>query len=100
MPGATPSSLVVALGKDGNAYLVNRDNLGGIAPPVASLHLTNSFIINAAASYRTKQGTYVAYRVNGSNLAAFRINRSQSACDDHRVEREPKRCWVAFRHIH
>ena len=74
VPGATPSSLVVALGKDGNAYLVNRGNLGGVAPPVASLHLTNSFIINAAASYRTKQGTYVAYRVNGNNLAAFRIN--------------------------
>jgi energy-converting hydrogenase Eha subunit A len=74
VPGATPSSLVVALGKDGNAYLVNRGNLSGIAPPVASLHLTNSFIINAAASYRTKQGTYVAYRVNGNNLAAFRIN--------------------------
>ena len=74
VPGATPSSLVVALGKDGNAYLVNRDNLGGVAPPVASLHVSNSFIINAAASYRTKQGTYVAYRSNGSNLAAFRIN--------------------------
>jgi len=72
--GATPSSLVVALGKDGNAYLLDRGSLGGIAPPVASLHLTNSFIINAAASYRTKQGIYVAYRVNGSNLAAFRIN--------------------------
>src|SRR6476619_4208338 len=74
VPGATPSSLVVALGKDGNAYLVDRGNHGGVAPPVASLHLTSSFIINAAASYRTKQGTYVAYRVNGSNLAAFRIN--------------------------
>jgi len=72
--GATPSNLIVALGKDGNAYLINRDNFGGIAPPVASLHLTSSFIINAAASYRTKQGTYVAYRVNGNNLAAFRIN--------------------------
>jgi outer membrane protein assembly factor BamB len=74
VPGATPSSLVVALGKDGNAYLVDRGNLGGVAPPIASLHLTGSFIINAAASYRTKQGTYVAYRVNASNLAAFRIN--------------------------
>jgi hypothetical protein len=30
VPGAMPSSLVVALGKDGNAYLLNRDNLGGI----------------------------------------------------------------------
>src|SRR6266853_1462976 len=30
VPGATPSQLVLALGKDGNAYLVNRNNLGGI----------------------------------------------------------------------
>src|SRR5207237_6783899 len=36
VPGATPSHLVVALGKDRNAYLVNRDNLGGIRAPVAS----------------------------------------------------------------
>lgn len=74
VPGATPSSLVVALGKDGNAYLIDRGNLGGVAPPVASLHVSSSFIINAAASYRTKQGTYVAYRANASNLAAFRIS--------------------------
>ena len=37
VPGATPSQLVLALGKDGNAYLLNRNNLGGIAAPVASL---------------------------------------------------------------
>ena len=36
VPGATPSQLVLALGKDGNAYLLNRNNLGGIAAPVAS----------------------------------------------------------------
>ena len=29
VPGATPSALVVALGKDQNAYLLNRANLGG-----------------------------------------------------------------------
>src|SRR5439155_24442861 len=38
VPGATPSHLVVALGKNGNAYLLNRDNLGGITPPVASFN--------------------------------------------------------------
>ena len=38
VPGATPSSLIVALGKDGNAYLLNRSNLGGIAAPVFSSH--------------------------------------------------------------
>ena len=39
VPGATPSQLVLALGKDGNAYLLNRNNLGGIAAPVAQLTL-------------------------------------------------------------
>jgi hypothetical protein len=74
VPGATPSSLVVALGKDGNAYLLNRGNLGGIAAPVASLNLSNNAIIQAAATYRTNQGTYVAYRVfPGNHLGAFRI---------------------------
>ena len=36
VPGATPSHLVVAMGKDDNAYLLNRDNLGGITDPIAS----------------------------------------------------------------
>ena len=39
VPGATPSQLVLALGKDGMAYLLNRNNLGGIAAPVASANL-------------------------------------------------------------
>jgi hypothetical protein len=74
VPGATPSSLVVALGKDGNAYLLNRGNLGGITAPVASLNLSNQPILQAAASYRTNQGTYVAFRVfPGTRLGAFRI---------------------------
>jgi hypothetical protein len=73
VPGATPSHLVVALGKDGNAYLVNRDNLGGIGAPVASLPVTGNSIIQAAATYRTSQGTYVAFRANGSTLSAFHI---------------------------
>ena len=74
VPGATPSHLVVALGKDGNAYLVNRDNLGGISAPVASLHVSSSSIIQAAATYRTNQGTYVVFRASSSTLVAFRIN--------------------------
>src|SRR5215470_3998497 len=62
VPGATPSRLVVALGKDGNAYLLNRDNLGGISLPIASSLVSTSFIIQAAATYRTNQGTHVAFR--------------------------------------
>jgi hypothetical protein len=54
--------------------LLNRGNLGGIAAPVASLNLSNNAIIQAAATYRTNQGTHVAYRVfPGNHLGAFRI---------------------------
>src|SRR5215475_11299819 len=72
VPGATPSHLVVAMGKDGNVYLVNRDNLGGISAPVASLHVADR-IIGAAATYRTNQGTYVAFRAGPSTLASVRV---------------------------
>lgn len=73
VPGAMPSALLVALGKDGNAYLINRNNLGGISAPVASASVASGSIIQAGASYRTTQGTYVVLR--GSNaVTAFRIN--------------------------
>jgi PQQ enzyme repeat len=79
VPGATPSHLVVALGKDRNAYLVNRDNLGGISTPIAVSQVASSTIIQAAVTYRTKQSTYVAFRANNDGntvLSAFRITPS------------------------
>jgi hypothetical protein len=73
VPGATPSHLIVALGKDENAYLLNRDNLGGISAPIDSSFVGNNSIIQAAATYRTNQSTYVAFRSDRSTLKAFRI---------------------------
>ena len=73
VPGATPSALVVAIGKDGNAYLLDRNHLGGISEPVASSHLSGFHIKQAAATYRTNQGTYVAVRADRTVLLAFRI---------------------------
>src|SRR5437870_5651377 len=73
VPGATPSHLIVAMGKDRKVYLVNRDNLGGIIQPVASAQLGNRPILQAPVTYRTNQGTYVAFHAEGTNLSAFRI---------------------------
>jgi len=74
VPGATPSHLVVALGKDGFAYLLDRDNLGGLSsPPIASEEVADTEIRQAAAAYTTDQGTYVAFRASGRTLSAFRI---------------------------
>src|SRR5215475_3778722 len=74
VPGATPSHLVFALGKDGTTYLLNRDNLGGISAPVASFQIPSQPIVQASATYRTNQGTYVACRVASIQLSTFRIS--------------------------
>ncbi|CAN5355204.1 hypothetical protein BH10ACI3_BH10ACI3_22880 [soil metagenome] len=74
VPGATPSQLVVAFGKDRNAYVLNRNNLGGISAPVAQANaVSTSAIIQAPATYRTSLGTYVAFR-GSSTIGALRIN--------------------------
>jgi hypothetical protein len=57
--GFTPSKVVLALGKDGNAYLVDRTNLGGIGAGLGKLQVANGEIINAAASYTLGGATYV-----------------------------------------
>jgi hypothetical protein len=73
VPGATPSHLVVALGKNGTAYLVNRDNLGGISSPIASSRVADGNSIQAAATYRTNQVTYVVFRASSDKLSSLRI---------------------------
>ena len=73
VPGATPAKLVVSLGKDGNAYLLNRTNLGGVSVPLAQAHISSGKIIQAAAAYQTAQGTCVVCCGNVTNLVAFRI---------------------------
>ena len=73
VPGATPSALVVAIGKDRNGYILNRDNLGGIGVPVAQAVVSSGQVINSAATYRTSQGTYVVLRPPNGTLTAFKI---------------------------
>jgi len=89
VPGANPSQLVVALGKNGVIYLINRTNLGGqgtgngsTGEGVASADVASNSIIQAAAAYTTAQGTYVAFKGNGmgcpagqsGNLVAVKIS--------------------------
>jgi hypothetical protein len=68
VPGATPSQLAVALGKNGVAYLLDRNNLGGIGTGngtsgegLFSATVATGEIINAAAAYTTVSGTYVVF---------------------------------------
>jgi hypothetical protein len=92
VPGATPSQLVVALGKNGVAYLLDRNNLGGFGTGdgtfgegVASLSVADAPIINASAVYTVASGTYVVFHTFGGgvgcpgdpgDLVALRIGAS------------------------
>jgi hypothetical protein len=81
IPGAKPSRLVVALGKDGNAYLIDRSRMGGIGGAVAARRVSADAIIGAAAAYATGRGTYVVFPGRGigcprgpaGDLTAIRI---------------------------
>ena len=75
VPGATPSHLAVALGKDRRMSVVNRNNLGGISAPVAVSVVASATIIQAAVTYRTKQDTYVAFRANNDGNTALSARR-------------------------
>jgi hypothetical protein len=82
VPGASPSRLVVALGKNGNAYLLDLDDLGGISNGVTHQLVASNEIINAAVAYTTPTATYVAFKGAGvgcpggasGDLAAIRIS--------------------------
>jgi hypothetical protein len=67
LPGSTPEHLLVSFGKDGNIYITNRDDLGGIANPVAMYAAASDEIINVSALYHTAMGTYVTLKGGGAS---------------------------------
>ncbi len=73
--GATPSELVLALGKDGYAYLLDRNNLGGITAPLVQANVfAGGNRGTSAVTYRTSEGTYFAFHNDGGGpLAAYKI---------------------------
>lgn len=74
VPGATPSQLVLALGKDGNAYLVDRNNLGGITAPVAQANVNGINRGISAVTYHTSQGTYIGFHNDIGQIRAYKIS--------------------------
>ena len=70
LPGATPSELVLALGKDGNAYLLNRDNLGGIGGSLAMKNVSSDPIRTAPAAFSSANDVVVAFQGTGVDCPA------------------------------
>jgi hypothetical protein len=73
VPNATPSQLVLALGKNGNAYLVNRNNLGGVAAPVRQLNVDGTLLGQSSTTYTTAQGTYFVFRAGSSQIKTYKV---------------------------
>ena len=73
-PSMTPSALLMAQGKDGYLYLVERSDLGGIAmmndlANLGALQVQSGEISNGGAWATVGGTTYVAVRPNGTDQA-------------------------------
>jgi hypothetical protein len=62
-----PQMLVLALGKDARAYLLNRNNLGGIGGSLVSETVATRPIRTAPAAYPAADGVFVAFQGEGAH---------------------------------
>lgn len=60
-------ALILALGKDGKAYLLDRGNLGGMGGALLTETVARGPIITAPAAYPTADGVFVAFYGLGTN---------------------------------
>lgn len=65
LSGATAPELVLALGKDGNAYLLDRRNLGGIGGALASRKVSSTAIRTSPAYLSAGNEAVVAFQGRG-----------------------------------
>ena len=83
--GSASNPRVIAFGKDGNAYLVDRRNLGGIGGQIAVQKVSNGEIITAPALYNTDNVSMVVFRdgngidCSGSSLTMLAVAASGAA---------------------
>ena len=78
---------MLALGKDGNAYLLNRENLGGIGHQIAVTQVSTDQIRTAMATYPGADAARVAFEGQGAacpngqsgNLVMLKITPSAIA---------------------
>jgi len=63
LPGATPAKIVAVVSKDGNLYLLDAANLGGMGGQKVAFRVANNAMAvhTAVATYTTAQGRYVVF---------------------------------------
>ncbi|QQN64695.1 PQQ-binding-like beta-propeller repeat protein [Bradyrhizobium diazoefficiens] len=68
IPGADGSrALILALGKDGKAYLLDRNSLGGVGGQLAVETVSQSSIVTSPAAYRVGDDVLVALQASGAH---------------------------------
>ena len=65
LPGATPQELILALGKDGNAYLLDRRHLGGVGGSIQSRRVSSDAIRTSPAYVLAGNEALVAFQGSG-----------------------------------
>jgi outer membrane protein assembly factor BamB len=76
LPGAEPGNLLVAIGKEGVMFLLDRENLGGIGKGDGTTGeglysqklMTGDSVHGRIATYETAKGRYVVFRGNGTSV--------------------------------
>jgi hypothetical protein len=103
MPGTATPHLVVAFGKDGYVYILNRDNLGGMGGNLSRTAVApqgtggRGSLSAASAAYTTSQGTYVAYRLNqGPGTGCPSGGASQGSIGVAKISGNPPTAKVAW----
>ena len=59
--------LILAVGKTGEAYLLDRDNLGGVGGALASASVTTNVAITSPAVWNAPDGVFVALQGDGAH---------------------------------
>jgi outer membrane protein assembly factor BamB len=67
LPGAKPEELILALGKDGKAYLLDRRSLGGIGGSLVAKKVSTGPIRTAPASFSSGNEVRVVFQGQGAD---------------------------------
>jgi hypothetical protein len=65
-PNGSTQALILALGKDRNAYLLDRKDLGGVGGQLAKETVSATAIRTAPAAYPATDGVFVAFQGPGT----------------------------------
>jgi hypothetical protein len=71
-----PKPLVLALGKDARAYVLDRNNLGGIGGSLASETVSTRPIRTEPADYPAADGVFVAFQGQGAHCPSARSDNN------------------------